>query len=274
VEFVTAGPTPAPGPAPTPTPQQRRRTVAIYRKDGSGTTRNIPAGVNQFLYSFFQNNRLVEWGGEDIATQARNLGAWMDADTTRDLLIAVGGAKGSVSTSNRGAFLGGYLAAEAQLGNRATGIGWDLEKAAMVVDDVVAISKALADGRKDRYLIQFSPPGGDPVTPALQAAVALHRAGYRVQFGQQLYEGKVYITEDAAIGALRRAITAGLPPSCVVLGTMVGGDQRHWTIDVCARVLKAALAEWPGFGGAYLWSEGNVAQDDEWARRMAAVLHP
>jgi len=264
-------PTPTPTPPPVPVPVQGGRTIATYRKDGSGSTASIPAGINQFRYSFFQNNQLVEWGGETVATQAANLGQWLDGGG-RQVLISAGGSKGSVNTSNRGAFLGGFLAAEAKLGGRVTGIDWDLEAAAMVVDDVVAISRALAEGRKDSYLISFAPPGGDPVGPALLAAVALHKAGYRVQVGQQLYEGNVYITESAAIGALRRAVDAGLPPSCVLLGCMVGGDARHWTIPMCVQVARAALAQWEDFGGCYVWSEGNQAQDQAWATAMAAVF--
>ena len=266
-------PTPVPVPTPTPTPSTPAgRTVAIYRKDGSGSTAAIPAGVTQFRYSFFQGTSLVEWGGETVATQAANLGRWLDAGTGRDLLISVGGSKGSVSTSNRGAFLGGFLAAEAQLGSRVTGIDWDLEAAAMVVDDVVAISKALAEGRKDSYLISFAPPGGPPVAPALQAAVALHQAGYRVQVGSQLYEAPSFITEGDALAALQRAVAAGLPPSRVLLGTMVGSDYKHWTVDMCVQVARAALKRWPDFGGCYLWSEGDQAEDAEWARRMAEAM--
>jgi hypothetical protein len=258
---------PAPGPGPA-----GRRTIAIYRKDGSASTARIPGGINQFRYSFFQGRGLVEWGGESVQAQAANLGRWLDGDPVRELLISAGGARGTVSTADRDRFLDDFVSAEKALGRRVGGIDWDLEAAAMVVGDVEAISKVLAGGRKSSYVISFAPPGGDPVAPALEAAVRLYRQGYRVQLGQQLYEGREPITLDAAMGALRRAVKAGLPPSCVLLGTMVGSDLKHWTIDMCVQVLRAALDEWPDLGGAYLWSEGQEAQDAEWARRMAEVL--
>ena len=75
-----------------------------------------------------------------------------------------------------------------------------------------------------------------------------------------------------ALAALQRAVAAGLPPSRVLLGTMVGSDYKHWTVDMCVQVARAALKRWPDFGGCYLWSEGDQAEDAEWARRMAEAM--
>lgn len=266
VELLTEAPAPEPLPAP-PT-----RRVAIFRKDGSGTTAQLPAGLTTFIWSFFQQNRLVEWGGETLATQTANLGRWLDANPSRRLQIAVGGAKGTVSTSNRGAFLEAFLKGERDLGDRCSGIVWDVESSALNADDVLAISRSLASGRESWYEIGFTPPGGTPVATYLKAALMCHQAGLKVWFGQQLYESPRYITEADALTSLERAISAGLPPSAVVLGTMVGSDQRHWTIPMCVQVLKAALKRWPDLGGVYLWSEGQEAQDAEWIRQVAAVL--
>jgi hypothetical protein len=271
ISFTTEQPTPPPVPA---VPTTGGRTVALYLKDGAGKASDIPAAVTQVRIAFAQGDppKLTDWGGESTAATIAGLNAWRTTVPGRQVLVSVGGAGGKVNLSNRGGFLAGILAMEQQQGLHLDGIDFDLEGSAVLNPaDVVAIVKSAAAGREASFVASFAPPGGNPVGPAIAAAVELHRAGFQVQVGQQLYEGPSYIDVGTALGALGRAVSAGLPPECVLLGTMVGSDSRHWTIDVCEQVLRAAVAKWPTFGGAYLWSE-RYSEDDEWARRMAAVL--
>ena len=269
VQLVRGEPVAEPDPIPAPSLPAAGRTVALYLKDGVGRASDIPDAVTQVRIAFAQGDppRLTEWGGESTGATIAGLNAWRGPG--RQVIVSVGGAGGRVNLGNRGGFLGGILAMEQNLGLQLDGWDVDVEGTSLPVGDVVAIAKALASGRESTWVTSFVPPGGPPVGPYLEAAVQCHRAGLIVQFGQQLYDAPVSL--DAALSALARAVTAGLPASRVLIGMMVGSDSRHWTLDMCEQVARAARAKWPDLGGAYLWSE-RYTEDDEWARRMAAVL--
>ena len=172
-----------------------------------------------------------------------------------------------MNVANRDAFIGGILEIERTLNLD----GWDvdIEGSSLPVADVVAAARGLAFGREGSWVTSFVPPGGPPVGPYLDAAVQCYRGGLTVAYGQQAYDAPVSL--DAALGTIQRAITAGLPERAVGIGMMVGSDSRHWTLDMCEQVLRAAVGRWPGLGSTYLWSE-KYTEDDEWARRMAGVF--
>jgi hypothetical protein len=172
-----------------------------------------------------------------------------------------------VSTSDRAGFAAAVRSLET--GTDAIvldGIDWDIEASAINVADVVAISKAL---HRPGWLTSFVPSGGPPVAPYLDAAVQCHKAGLTVRFGQQLYDAPV--SQSAALGTVRRAVDAGLPPSCVLVGMMIAADPNHWTHQQCVANLAAIQAVYPSVGGAYLWEAGR-AGTAAWAKAMREML--
>lgn len=260
--------TPAPGPTPGPTPTASGKTLAVYYMRGQGRVADIPGNVNQVRIAFAQGSppSLVNWGGESDAAMVAGLAAFRARGGK--VLISVGGSGGKVDTSNRGAFLQGILAIEKI--TTLDGIDWDVESGALNVADVVAISKALAEGRADTWLTSFVPPGGPPVALALQAAKACQDAGLKVQCGSQLYDAEVSLS--AALGVLAQEVAVLGAPS-VVVGMMIANDAKHWTVDQCEANMRAIVQRWPDIGGAYEWESARVGTA-EWARRVGTVLGP
>ena len=258
---------------PTPAPAASRTTIATYLMMWRGTVGTVPAGCNQVRLAFAQDRQrpdgtrleLVGSGGQSMA----ELAAWVRDYRARggQVLLSVGGQDGAVSTSDRA----GFVADVRSIGQaiELDGIDWDIEASALHVADVLVISRAL---HRPGWVTSFVPPGGPPVGPYLEAAVACQRSGIAVQFGQQLFDTPVRL--DQAIATVQRAVDAGLPPSSVLIGMMNPPGRvpnGYWDNATCEANMRAIRARWPDIGGAYLWEAGRDGSD-EWAAAMGRVL--
>lgn len=259
---LTVGPVPTPTPAPTPAPAGR--TIAVYVMDGVGNVSQVPRECNQIRVAFLQGSTLVEWGGDTPAQTAAALTAWRAGASDRRVLLSVGGQGGAVN-------LGALTVAFDRIDDTfpVDGIDWDIEAGALDVPTAVAVSKALAKGREASWVTAFTPPGGPPVTPYLEAAKQCQAAGLRVQFGQQLYDTRIALAD--VLAATGRAVTALGAPS-VVIGCMVGTDPaKYSTVTLWETYAAAVRKQWPDIGGAYLWEsarDGTAA----WATAMGRAL--
>lgn len=266
VEFLTGEvEEPPAGGGSTPT----GRTLAVYLMDGVGRISQVPDNVTQVRVAFLQRGGLVEWGGDSPAKTAVDLAAWRGAHGGRRIVVSVGGAHGQVDVAR----VPGQIRAIAKSSFPVDGVDWDVEGSSLPVDAVVAASRDLATPRLDwtptaGWVTSFVPPGGPPVATYLEAAKRCQAAGLRVQFGQQLYDAEV--PQPLALSALAKAVDV-LGPESVLVGMMIGPDAKHWTVDECESVARAALSRWPQLGGAYLWESARPGTA-EWARRVGAVL--
>lgn len=251
-----------PEPLP-PDPALSVPTIAVYVMDGVGRMSQVPPEVNQARTAFLQGSSLVEWGGDTPAQHAAAVTAWCAADARRRHLISLGGEHGSVT-------LGTVVPAVNRIGQAMPvhGVDWDIEGGALDVAAAVRISRELAAGRPD-WVTSFVPPGGAPVAVYLEAAAQCQAAGLKVQFGQQLYMTKV---DEATVLKQLGIAVARLGAPSVLLGVMLGTDPRyHSTPAQAAQYLRAAVAKWPTFGGAYLWESARPGTA-VWARDAAAIL--
>lgn len=271
VPVTPVPPTPIPAPVPTPVPvpaPTRGRQLSVYLKMWPGKLPGLAEaarpGVTEVRLAFLQGSppRLVGWGSQSMtqvvadATALRARGVAVTA--------SIGGAGGAIDTKSRDAFVRGVTALHAQIG--LDRIDWDVEASALRADDVVAIAQQLHDGYG---ITSTMAPNGSNVGTYLPVAVELHRRGILAGYSQQFYDAPVSLA--AASGRIAEAIRAGLPPSLVQVGMMVGPDSRHWTLDVCEANLRAIRGQWPDIGGAMLWSETH-AEVAEWATRMTRAL--
>lgn len=253
----------APDPATEPPVPFRAGTVAVYMMDGVGTIGQIPAECNQLRVGFLQGSGLVEWGGDSPAKTAADVNAWR-RPSVREVLLAIGGQDGAVDER---ATLDAVRRVEDSI--TLDGIDWDKEGGALDVAAAVTTSVALAAGRRDTWTTSFTPPGGPPVAVYLDAARRCMDAGLRVQFGQQLYDTTIGLSD--VLRQIELAV-ARLGQERVLLGCMVGSDpSKYSTVEQWEGYMRVVRSEWPRIGGCYLW-ESSRPGTAEWGRRMSAVL--
>lgn len=261
-------PTPTPAPVPPPVPAKGGPQLSVYLKMWPSRLPGLAAaakpGITEVRLAFLQGSppRLVGWGSQSQAQVVADAAALR----ARGVLVtaSVGGAGGAVDTRSRDAFVRGVTALHAQIG--LDRIDWDVEASALRADDVVAIAQQLHDGYG---IASTMAPNGSNVGTYLPVAVELHRRGILAAYGQQFYDAPVSLA--AAQGRIAEALKAGLPPSVVQVGMMVGSDSRHWSLDTCATNMSMIRRMFPGIGGAYLWSETH-AEVAEWALRVGSSL--
>ena len=263
VELLDSAPVVTEPVPPVVTQPTSGRTVAVYMMDGVGRIDQVPPEVNQVRIAFLQGSGLVEWGGDSPAQTAAAVTAWRRADPSRRVLISLGGSGGAVNLATLVDTIG-------RIGRTmpVDGIDWDIEGGALDVAAAVRISRELAAGRPG-WVTAFTPPGGPPVAPYLDAAWQCQAAGLSVQLGQQLYDTR--IDEALMLSATARAVAVLGAPS-VLLGCMVGSDPARYSTNAqWASYMRAALAKWPTLGGAYLW-ESSRTGTAQWAKDMRAAL--
>jgi hypothetical protein len=251
VEFKFSTPVP---PVVTP-PAALAPVMGVYLMDGVGHVSQLPSKCNRALIAFYQGTDLVEWGGDAPAKTASDLKAWRSGGG-REIVISLGGQGGNVVLDKVDE---GIAAINSRF--PVDGIDWDAEAFSYSAADAVSVSRACAAaiGRSPaNFVVQFVPPGGNPVAPALIAAKACQDAGFRVTFGQQLYETS--ITDDDVISATKRAVDI-LGPKSVLVGIMIGDSHNSWTTANAVSRMKAVKAKWNDIGGAYLWESARAGTD-------------
>ena len=142
---------------------------------------------------------------------------------------------------------------------------------------MLAINKGVVALRPD-WFISFVPNGGN-VDQYLPAAVAAHRAGLKVLYGQQFYDAVV--SRGAARDRIDQAIKAGLPADRIYVammnwlsGASSFGPDHYWDTGTCVANMQAFLAEWPTLAGAAYWEAGRAKTPDNasYPDRMGTVL--
>ena len=265
----TPTPKPIPTPTPTPVPSGSAQTLAIYQMmwQGDGSVTAIPAQCNEIRLAFAQGSppSLVGWANDGQSAFVSAVTAFHVAG--KRIILSIGGAGGSVDISDHAAFLSGVASIRSQLGGILDGIDWDLEAVAMT-NDAVTISSALKSTYGSGFRISFAPNGSN-VEEYLAAAVACQNAGCLDSYGQQFYDAPV--SENAALGRINEAISAGIPANKITVGMMIANDSSHWTNQQCVDNYTQLKAAVPGLNGAYLW-ENSRAGTAQWAQQVGALV--
>lgn len=256
-----------PVPPPVVPGSTGRKILGVYMMDSVGHVSQVPPQCNRILVAFYQGTDLVEWGGDSPNKTAADLKAWQSSRVGNEIIVSLGGQGGTVVLDqvdegieriNRDRF-------------PVAGIDFDAEAFGYSTSQAVSISQACAQriGRAPAdFVVQFVPPGGDPVAPALAAAKACQDAGFRVSFGQQGYQTQI---SDADVMSLTRRAVDALGASSVLIGVMIGDSYGSWTAASAESRMRAALAQWPALQGMYLW-ESSRTGTPEWAARVGPLL--
>lgn len=249
------------------TPSTTHPVMGLYLMDGVGHISQIPPHCNRILVAFYQGTDLVEWGGDSPTQTGTDLTAWHGRRAGNEILISLGGQGGNVVLDQVDEGLEHINSVHFPV----DGIDFDAEAFGYNPEQAVAVATAgaaaLGRARKD-FLVQFVPPGGNPVGLALAAAKAVQDAGFRVTFGQQLYE--TAINDSDVISATGRAVAALGAPS-VLVGMMIGDSHNSWTVANSVSRMRLAQSTWKDIGGAYLW-ESSRAGTSEVVEGVGALL--
>jgi len=247
------------------------KVVALYHmmwsNSGSPPLRHVPRQVNVVNLAFLQGDapRLVGWGSQTRASflsDARGLRA-----RGVRIVASVGGEHGRVNIRHRGAFVRGVMRLNARL--PLDGLDWDIERGtAMAAADVIWISRRLKALRGPNFAITLAPNGSN-IDRYRAIAVRLHRVGALDMIGQQFYDA--IVSKEAARARVSQLAFAGIPPSKIAVGMMVGSRNVYWTVADCVRAVRFVKARFPSMRGGYLWEHGR-ADTRRWARRLAPVL--
>jgi hypothetical protein len=182
------------------------------------------------------------------------------------IVASVGGGGGQVHIADRRGFIAGVMALNAKL--PLDGLDWDLEGTAMGAADVVYISKRLKQLRGRAFSITMAPNGSN-VDHYRSVAVQLQRARALNLIGQQFYDAVV--TKQAAKSRVDQLVGAGIPPSRISIGMMVGPGSHYWTVNESIAAVRHIKAAYPGVRGGYLWESGRAGTAD-WVHRVGALL--
>jgi chitinase len=251
-----------------PKPLPSGRTLAVYlmmwSNSGSPKLSTLPRQITEVRLAFAQGDPpiLVGWASQSQTDFLADVAA-LKARGVR-FVVAVGGQGGMLNTRSRDAFIGGIARIHSIVG--LDGLDWDLEASTLISADVVAISQALHD--RYGWKVSFAPNGGN-VDRYLPTAVTCQAAGILSTYGQQFYDAPV--TLGAAMSRVDQAVAAGIAPSRITVGCMVGPDASHWTVDQCATNVGGIRAKYSDLAGAYLWEAGRAGTTD-WATRIGALL--
>ena len=238
---------------PAGTEFSRVPVLGEYMMDGVGSTSQLSSRCNRLLIAFYQGRQLVEWGGDTPAKTSLDVTAWRNRSLVNEVYISIGGQGGLVEIDK-------IAAGIAEINDKqfeVDGIDFDNEAFSLTTEQVLTICRdtAKALGREPRELgVQFVPPGGPPVQVALDAAKAVKEAGFRVSFGQQLYE--TTITDQDVIDTVAKAAKV-LGPENVLIGIMLNDSHNSWTAEQAVSRVKAALKIWPTLGGVYFWESAR-----------------
>lgn len=246
------------------------KVVALYymmwSNSGSPRLRTIPRGVNVVNLAFMQGDppAIVDWGAQGEASfvaDARELRA-----RGVRVVASIGGGGGQVTVANRSAFIAGVMALNAK--TPLDGLDWDLEGTAMNAADIVYISRRLKQLRGPRFSITLAPNGSN-VDEYRTIAVRLQRAHALSMIGQQFYDAVV--SKEAARGRVAELVAAGIPPSRIAIGMMVGSTSHYWTVTECAAAVRHIKRTYPNVRGGYLWQSGSPGTA-AWVRRVGPLL--
>jgi hypothetical protein len=262
--------------APAPRPRSSApmalpaKVVALYymmwSNSGSPRLRSIPAGVNVVNLAFLQGDRpsIVGWGAQGQRSFLADARA-LRARGVR-IVASVGGGGGQVNIADRRGFIAGVMALNAKL--PLDGLDWDLERTSMGASDVVYISKRLKQLRGSAFSITMAPNGSN-IDHYRGVAVQLQRARALNLIGQQFYDAVV--SPQAAKGRIDQLVRAGIPPSRISIGMMVGPTSHYWTVDESVTAVRHIKAAYPGVRGGYLWESSRTGTAD-WVHRVGALL--
>jgi hypothetical protein len=262
--------------APAPRPRSSApmalpaKVVALYYmmwgNSGSPRLRSIPAGVNVVNLAFLQGDRpsIVGWGAQGQRSFLADARA-LRARGVR-IVASVGGGGGQVNIADRRGFIAGVMALNAKL--PLDGLDWDLERTAMGASDVVYISKRLKQLRGPAFSITMAPNGSN-IDHYRAVAVQLQRARALNLIGQQFYDAVV--SPQAAKGRIDQLVRAGIPPSRISIGMMVGPTSHYWTVDESVTAVRHIKGAYPGVRGGYLWESSRTGTAD-WVHRVGALL--
>jgi hypothetical protein len=246
------------------------KVVALYymmwSNSGSPRLRSIPAGVNVVNLAFLQGDRpsIVGWGAQGQRSFLADARA-LRARGVR-IVASVGGGGGQVNIADRRGFIAGVMALNAKL--PLDGLDWDLERTSMGASDVVYISKRLKQLRGRAFSITMAPNGSN-IDHYRGVAVQLQRARALNLIGQQFYDAVV--SPQAAKGRIDQLVRAGIPPSRISIGMMVGPTSHYWTVDESVTAVRHIKAAYPGVRGGYLWESSRTGTAD-WVHRVGALL--
>jgi hypothetical protein len=250
--------------APMPLPS---KVVAAYQMmwEGPGLS-TLPAGVNVLNLAFMQGDppRIVGWGKDGQATFIAEANK-LRARGVR-IVASIGGAGGTVNTSNREAFVDGVMALNDKL--PLDGLDWDIEGAELNSSDVVYISKRLKQIRGAGFSITLAPNGSN-IDRYRAAAVELQKVDALDMIGQQFYDAVV--SKEAAKGRVDQLIAAGIPQSRISIGMMVGDADNYWTVDECIEAVRYIKGYYPNIRGGYLWETSRAGTAD-WVDRVGDLL--
>lgn len=245
IEFVMADVIPHP---PT---SVGRRIIGEYLMDGTGTVSDLSPACNRLLLAFYQGTDLVEWGGEKPEDTARAVTAWKATDPSgRDVLVSLGGQGGQVILDS----VDEGMARIHEDRFPVDGVDFDNEAFGVTPRQALSVTqatRAALGSPKEEFIVQFVPPGGPPVASALASAVACQKDGFRVYFGQQLYETKI---DDSDITRATECAVTALGQEAVLIGIMM--NDRHgggWDSTSVERRLTMVVRRWPRIGGVYFW---------------------
>lgn len=234
----------------TPPATVGRQVMGAYLMIGTGKVPQLDGRCNRAVVAFYQGTDLVDWNGG--ANETNGLTAWR-AKGGRDVLVSLGGQGGTVVLDQ--------IDEGIEKINRTRfpvdGIDFDNEAFSLTTAQVVSILDATVQrlGRKPGdFIAQFVPPGGPPVAKALATAKAVQQLGYRVYFGQQLYETS--ISDSDVMNATAQAVGVLGAPS-VLVGMMLGDSHGSWTVASAMSRMAAVIARWPDIGGAYVWESSR-----------------
>jgi hypothetical protein len=87
--------------------------------------------------------------------------------------------------------------------------------------------------------------------------------------GQQFYDAVV--SKEAAKGRIDQLVAAGISPSHIGIGMMVGDTDHYWTVPESMTAVSYLKAAYPGIRGGYLWEAGRAGTAD-WVTRVGALL--
>lgn len=236
-------------PVIVPPPAVGHPIMAEYWMESVGHIGQIGPKCDRAIVAFYQNTDLVSWGGDSWD----GLTAWRNKPG-RDVLISLGGQGGTVVLDqvdegieriNRTRFpIDGI-----DFDNEAFGLSTQ-----QVIDICDATSGRLGRAPKD-FIVQFVPPGGDPVARAIAAAQAVKAKGYRVYLGQQLYETSI---SDSDVMRQTGIAVDALGAPQVLVGMMIGDSHNSWTVANAVTRMQMVKNKWNDIGGAYIWESSRT----------------
>jgi hypothetical protein len=238
----------------------------MWSNSGSPKLSTIPTRVNVVNLSFLQGDppSIVGWGAQGQTSFIADAKA-LRARGVR-IVASVGGAGGSVNVANRTAFVNSVMALNAKM--PLDGIDWDLEGTSMGTSDVVYISQRLKQLRGPAFSVTMAPNGSN-VDQYRAVAVELQKMGALSMIGQQFYDAVV--SKEAAKGRIDQLVAAGISPSHIGIGMMVGDTDHYWTVPESMTAVSYLKAAYPGIRGGYLWEAGRAGTAD-WVTRVGALL--